>query len=124
MKVSMPESSEVCMEQYLLRLMRPARNKDQSSPKGLTSLASCLLGDEHHPFKRWLASSVNQLLWNDGVSLDYHGGVMFRPPTVACTSPKIILCAESARLSYCLSGNGSDFDSNQDDEADPDEADP
>lgn len=80
----------------------------------LPKLRSCFFGEGALPFRRWLQESENTLLDGSAMHLDYVGELMFRHPTVACASSKVILCAESARLSLALesldtcSGPGAD----------------
>merc|ERR1712129_133837 len=52
------------------------------------------------PFVIWLEANTNELISNDELHhIDHLDAVTFRPPNAACVSSKVILCAESARLS-------------------------
>ena len=84
----------------------------QGSLSQLPKLHSCLLGDDAAPFRLWLQVSVNRLLYQDLPFLSYSAELKFRPPTAACSSSKVVLCAETATLTRSL--DNLDLDDGED----------
>lgn len=85
----------LCAKQDLK--FEPAPPDSMSCP----SVFSCLANPKGpNPFVVWLQRGVNELVYNDDdqLCLEYSDAVTFRPPNIACASPKVVLCAEGARL--------------------------
>merc|ERR1712216_758480 len=72
----------------------------------LPGLSSCLVGDCVTPFTAWLQDSINIMLaegmeyttYIRSTVLEYSDEIAFRPPTAACASSKVVLCAQPVRL--------------------------
>jgi hypothetical protein len=86
---------ELVVQEYML-----AFGRLEGIPVGAPNLASCLLMGNMPGFIGWLQEGTNQLLNGDAQQAVFPGEVLFRPPTAACASSKILLCAESARLRW------------------------
>jgi len=115
MKVDLCQQSarDALICEYALCLSQDHQHQGRKPSQNLPSLSSCFLCEEHDPFLTWFNVNVNDL-WHDDVSeAEYHGKIMFRPPTAACASSKVILCAESARLFW--SKDDSDAEDSGDD---------
>jgi len=112
MKLDMTQSSVVALiQEYALCLKHDHQHQEQKPSKDLPSLTSCLLCKSGDPFATWFSASTNLLYGGEASELDYHGEVHFRPPTAACASSEVILCAESAKLSWSIlddDGDGND----------------
>jgi hypothetical protein len=66
----------------------------------LPTIKNCLLpNDKLDEFISWLESSFNACVYSeDHEGLNYLDRVLFRPPNAACSSSKVVLCAESVSL--------------------------
>jgi hypothetical protein len=86
---------EVVVQEYML-----AFGRLEGFPDGAPDLASCLMLENMPGFKGWLQESMNKLLNRDAQQIVYPGQVLFRPPTAACASSKVLLLAASASLRW------------------------
>jgi hypothetical protein len=90
------------MRIYSFYLPREYENKQQSNVRQVPSIMDCIIGKLTSPFVKWLQESANSMMYDEEIEyLEYHAEVMFRPPTAACASSRIFLCAESATLAKC-----------------------
>lgn len=69
----------------------------------LPLFANCLASTEPaDPFLDWMHDNINLLIHNaDAERLEYPSSLAFRPPSIACASSKVVLCAEAVALSDC-----------------------
>jgi len=80
-------------------------------------LRSCLVGQCAAPVMKWLQEGVNTVIYDEKPCLKLASKILFRPPTAACASSKVILCAESIALTQ--SSRDCDVDDDDDDVSEP-----
>jgi len=89
LKISIPEFE---LQEYTLCFNDPSN--DQKRP----DLESCLVGGLTEPSTQRLQDGINTIIYKGMRNLDIDGELLFRPPTAACASSKVLLCAQSVKL--------------------------
>merc|ERR1711907_323186 len=86
---------------YALSFLNNSNTNEKGPRVKLPGLSSCLVGECTVPFMRWPHESINTML-AEGMEeatyvrsnvLEYVDEIVFRPPTAACASSKVVLCA-------------------------------
>jgi hypothetical protein len=94
-------ADELGIQAYTLAFSAEEALQNRLSAGRLPGLNSCLVGDDANPFIKWMQESINTMLYGEEEGhLVYEHNVLLRPPTAACASSKVTLCAESVRLAW------------------------
>lgn len=97
--------SYVGIEEYCLTFI-----DEEGFASRLPDFDSCLIGEGAAAFTKWVQATANRMVHSKEPAVVYSSPVFFRPPDAAFTSSKVILCAESARMT--LSSEELDPDEN------------
>jgi len=97
LEMALVEGSEI--DGYKLCFLDDGLEHDGQTSSVRPDFCQCVVGDDRDAFILWLQECTNQMLSSESSGpFDYDGEVQFRPPAATCTSSKIVLCAESARI--------------------------
>jgi len=100
-RVELRMDVDLRIQEYALCFGDATTDEEQASTASnkQPTFPSCLLGGDTDSFLPWLMTAGNRLMYEKNVPfLKFSGELMFRPPTAACTSSKVVLCAESVTL--------------------------
>lgn len=97
LRLDITNGGELEIHEYAISLEGPP-TQEHDSVKVLPNLKSCLVGERTAPFLEWVQKAINILISGAMSEVRYNGRLLFRPPTVACASSRVLLCAGDVRL--------------------------